>query len=217
MKLTPKEQKLVLLLACLLVFGFVLRFILPEKETIYISGESEAEKTFHRKGTENAASKGTEEDSQSSEAKKTIEVHIAGAVAHAGVYCLEEGARVYQAVKKAGGALEDADLEKINLAQPLYDGQQIIVPRRLKENTPGEAEAGMPASENSSPREGKVNINTATQSQLEVLPGIGPVKARSIIKYRQENGFFSSIEELLQVNGIGDKTLDGIRELISIY
>jgi len=215
LKLTPKEQKLVLLLACLLVFGFVLRFLLPEKETIHIAGESDAERTLHRTGIENIASEGMEQGNQFSEAKKTIEVHIAGAVARSGVYRLEEGARVYQAVDKAGGALDDADLERINLAQPLYDGQQVIVPRRLKENPSGEA--GMPASENSSPREGKVNINIATQSQLEVLPGIGPVKARSIIKYRQENGFFASIEELLQVNGIGDKTVEGIREMISIY
>ncbi len=214
LKLTPKEQKLVILLACLLVFGFVMKFVLPEKEPLQITSKSEAGELTNS-GTENLPIEQIKQGDPSAETKKTIEIHITGAVANSGVYLLEEGARVYQAVEKAGGPLEDADLERINLAQPLYDGQQVIIPRQVTEGLSGEE--GRPVLEKLSSREEKVNINMATQSQLEALPGIGSVKAQSIIKYRQENGFFSSIEDLLNVNGIGDKTLEGIRELVSIY
>lgn len=209
LKLTPKEQKLVLLLGFLLILGIVLKFVLPEQEALHISKGPGGEEMLHHTGAEGLPSGETNQDNLS-EMKKTIEVHVAGAVVQSGVYLLEEGARVYQAVEKAGGALGDADLERINLAQPLYDGQQVIVPRQLQEGSP--AEGAGPLS-----LEGKVNINTATQSQLETLPGIGLVKARSIIKYRQENGYFSSIEDLTKVNGIGEKTLENIKELISIY
>ena len=204
LKLTPKEQKLVLLLACLLISGFILRYVLPEKEDLHIARESGAEEMLHPAGGNNLS-----DDDLEQQAKKIIEVHVTGAVVHSGVYILEEGARVYQAVEKAGGTSDDADLERINLAQPLYDGQQVFVPRKLEEGPSGE--------ENSYPQGGKLNINIATQSQLEALPGIGAVKAQSIIKYRQENGHFSSIEELLKISGIGEHTLEGIRELISVY
>lgn len=217
LKLTPKEQKLILLLGCLLVLGFVLRFVLPEQESFQITRGSEgAEEVPPLSESDNLHGEETDQGNFSSEATKTIEVHVAGAVARAGVYLLEEGSRVYQAVEKAGGALEDADLERINLAQPLYDGQQVLIPRQLQEGGSGE-ETGLNPSASHSPQNEKININLATESQFETLPGIGSVKARSIIKYRQENGYFSSIEDLLKVSGIGEKTLEGIRELITIY
>jgi competence protein ComEA len=211
-KLTPKEQKLVILLGFLLALGIVLKFVLPEPETLHISKGAGA-------GGEGAPLHGRvqgvpgEEMGQDSlsEMKNTIMVHVAGAVTRSDVYVLEEGARVHQAIEKAGGALEDADLERINLAQPLYDGQQVIVPRQLQ--------GGIPSGEIGTPphNEGKININLATQSQFESLPGIGAVKAQSIIRYRQENGYFSSIEDLTKVNGIGEKTLENIKEFITIY
>ncbi len=209
LKLTPKEQKLVLLLGCLLVLGIGLRFFLPEQKSLQISKEAGEEEMFHLSGAQGAPA-GEAADVNLPVDKKMIEVHIAGAVAGPGVYLLEEGARVYQAMEKAGGALGEADLERINLAQPLYDGQQVIVPRKLQEGWPA-GEAGP------LPQDGKININMADQSLLETLPGIGSVKAQSIVKYRQENGYFSSIEDLAKVNGIGKKTLENISDLISIY
>lgn len=217
LKLTPKEQKLVLLLGCLLILGFVLRFVLPEQESLQITrGSEEVEEAPSLSGNLHGEETGQGNFSSEATKTKTIEVHVAGAVARAGVYLLEEGSRVYQAVEKAGGALEDADLERVNLAQPLYDGQQIIIPRQLQGGASGD-ETGLNPSESGSSQSGKININLATQSQLETLPGIGSVKARGIIKYREENGYFSSIEDLLKVSGIGEKTLEGIRELITIY
>ncbi|HAA34612.1 MAG TPA: competence protein CelA [Firmicutes bacterium] len=207
-KLTPKEQKLVILLVCLLALGVVLRFVLPGHDTSLVAKKAES-------GSMDSARE-EKEGEESPEAEKDPEdvlvVHVTGAVKNPGVYILQKGSRVFHVVEEAGGAVEEADLERINLAQPLYDGQPVHVPRKGEENSSQSYQGETPAVGMT-----KININTAGKSQLETLPGIGSVKAQDIISYREKNGPFQSIEELTKVSGIGEKTLERIRDLITIY
>jgi len=148
--------------------------------------------------------------SRSNEIKRAanICVYICGEVAKPGVYMLEDGCRVVDAITVAGGAAEGANLKAINLAQELSDGMMINVPDK---NAPDiNSDQAMIQSNK------KLNINAANAQQLEVLPGIGPSLAERIIRYRQENGKFNSVDELLNVSGIGEKKLEEIRELIDI-
>ncbi len=141
-----------------------------------------------------------------------IKIYITGAVRHPGVITLEEGDRLADAIELAGGPLPDADLDRVNLAQRVRDEGMYHIPRVGEETTPGVTEA--PGNNNGTGSSGKVNINTADQKTLETLPGIGPVKAQNIIKYREEHGPFRSIEEIMNVSGIGEKTFEGLKDLI---
>ncbi len=206
-KLTPREQKLVMILGALLLLGVVLRFTLPEEH----QGDG-ANWGVGQASVEYSSSRTQGDPNPSGEKVSFIIVHVTGSVLRPGVYELNEGARVIDALEKAGGSLEGADLERINLAQPLIDGQQVFIP---KERAEGD-DAGL-VSQQVLPFDTRVNINHADQSELETLPGIGSVKARSIISHRQKNGPFHSVEDLLQVSGIGEKTLESIKDLVTVY
>jgi competence protein ComEA len=139
-----------------------------------------------------------------------ILVDVAGWVRRPGVYEFEEGARVIDAIDAAGGARSGALLESLNLAAPLADGIQILVPRQGETVAPpasGGAAAGVA---------GLINVNTATPTELEELPDVGEVIAQAIVDYRTENGPFTSVDQLLDVSGIGDATLENIRELVTV-
>jgi len=142
------------------------------------------------------------------ETEDQVVVHIAGEVFEPGVYALRNGARVVEAIQAAGGETNFADMDRLNLARQLVDGEQILVPSILEPTVNGEEETGTAA-------DGKVNINKADEATLETLTGIGPVKAQAIIDYRKEHPF-SSIEEITLVNGIGSKTFEKIRDEITI-
>ena len=135
-----------------------------------------------------------------------IQVYVTGAVKDPGVYTLADGDRLGQLVEAAGGATDAADLEAINLAAILRDEDHWHIPRI------GEAPK-LTTSGAANPL-GKIDVNSATSAQLEELPGIGEVKARSIIQYRETNGSFASVDDLLAVGGIGPATLDAIRDLV---
>lgn len=138
-------------------------------------------------------------------------VDVAGWVRHPGVYEFAGGARVIDAIEAAGGARPGALLEALNLAAPLVDGTQILVVRQGQEpaapvgGSGGGAVAGA-----------LINVNTAGATELEALPGIGEVIAQAIIDHRTENGPFTSVDQLLDVTGIGDATLEDIRELVTV-
>ncbi|MGB9767744.1 MAG: helix-hairpin-helix domain-containing protein [Dictyoglomus turgidum] len=145
-----------------------------------------------------------------------IIVHITGEVKNPGVYKLEEGARVIDAINLAGGSLPSADLDKVNLADFLRDGSKIYIPSKL-ENSENElkSQAILSKRKIDTSKSDKVNINTASKEELESLPGIGPTLAQRIIEYREENGPFGSAEDLLNVKGIGEKKLERIRDQIT--
>ncbi len=146
-----------------------------------------------------------------SAAPTAILVDVAGWVRRPGVYEFVSGARVIDAIEAAGGARPGADLQALNLAAPLADGTQILVP---KEGATPVAPVGSGSAGGAV--DGLVNVNTATNAELETLPGIGEVTAQAIIDYRTENGPFTTVDELLDVTGIGDVTLENIRELVTV-
>ncbi|MEK4580335.1 MULTISPECIES: helix-hairpin-helix domain-containing protein [Bacillus] len=141
------------------------------------------------------------------EQKKIIIIDVKGAVFKEGVYEMKEGDRVKEAVEKAGGLLPEADVKKVNLAQMVQDQMLLYVPNK---NDPVQEGATFSKSE------GKVQINTASKEQLEKITGIGSRKAESILKYREEHGPFQKIEDLLEIDGIGAKSLEKIKDQIII-
>jgi competence protein ComEA len=142
-----------------------------------------------------------------------LAVHVAGAVRDPGLYELAEGERVADAIAAAGGATRAADLDALNLAEPLADGVQVYVARR-GESAPPTATAPGPAASPTGPA--AVSINSADAPALELIPGIGPVRAQAIIEYRTQIGSFDSIDQLLEVTGIGPATLESMRPYVTL-
>lgn len=137
-----------------------------------------------------------------------VRVYVTGGVAQPGVVTVPAGSLLADALDAAGGATSDADLERVNLAAPLADNQHVIIPTRTAEDVTG-----------TSPPVGAgtlVNINTATQAELETLPHIGPAMAQRIIAYREENGPFTAKEDLQNVAGIGEARYNDIEPLITV-
>jgi competence protein ComEA len=164
--------------------------------------------------------------STSAPANARLTVHVAGAVAHPGVVELANGARVIDAVEAVGGATADGDVDRLNLAAKVADGTRIYVARRGEVDpgvvggdaaggTGGDTVTGGAGGSAAAPG-AKVNLNTATQAQLEELPGIGPTYAQSIIAERQKRGGFKSVNELREVRGIGDKRFAELAPLVTV-
>lgn len=151
-----------------------------------------------------------------------IMVDVKGAVKFPGVYQLTTDDRIIDAVQKAGGYLDGAQTDFINHAQKLEDEMVIYIPHKGEQLDQLEAigqAVQLPASTTSSTKQSKsnkVNINSADESTLTTLPGIGPSKAQAILSYREENGSFNSIEDLKNVSGIGEKTFERLKELIDV-
>ncbi|HWH94595.1 MAG TPA: ComEA family DNA-binding protein [Baekduia sp.] len=155
-------------------------------------------------------------------------VHVVGAVRHAGVYRLRVGQRVKDAVRRAGGATARADLQAINLAAKVADGQQVVVPRKGPAAVaPGAASGATGGAAASAAADGAaasagggvavpVNLNSATAEQLDTLDGVGPATAQKILEYRTQHGGFSSIEDLAQIPGIGPKRLESLRAQVTV-
>lgn len=146
---------------------------------------------------------------------KTIKIHISGEVNYKGILELKEGSRIDDAIKQAGGITENADIDKINLAYELSDGQKLYIPN-INEQEKKEYITEDSGIEMEEEKEEKININKATQTELETLPGIGPSLALKIIRYREENGKFNNIEELKNVKGVGENKYEEIKELIKV-
>lgn len=153
-----------------------------------------------------------------------VVVHVAGAVQTPGVYELDSGSRVNDAVTAAGGLRDDADTSAINLAAPASDGSQVYIPVQGEappssaggtEATNGSA-GTFPGTDRGADATGLVNINTASAEELQTLPKVGPVLAASIISWREQYGGFSSVDELDQVSGIGPATLEALRPLVTV-
>ncbi|MGO0122766.1 helix-hairpin-helix domain-containing protein [Desulfothermobacter acidiphilus] len=142
----------------------------------------------------------------------TLLVHVAGAVERPGVYQLPAGSRVKDALDQAG-PLPTADPHALNLAQVLVDGQKIVVPTKSSGEQGGEPRNPFMSSPTLSSGT-KVNLNTASEAELQTLPGIGPTLARRIVEYRSKNGPFSSVDELAKVPGIGARRLEQLRDYI---
>lgn len=198
MEFGRREQLILLLLAVAVAFGFGAKYALNRQRVV----EGPAVVT---------------------EKPAAIYVHVAGAVYHAGVYRLTQGSRVLDAVRRAVPR-PDADVDALNLAQPLEDGQKVVVPARLSAQGQLPAGAGNPFAAPvaqdgsiSGATGGRLNINTADAAALETLPGVGPALAQRIVAYREAHGPFTAVEDLLNVPGIGEKKLAQLREHVTVH
>ena len=195
----------------------------------------------HRKSASDRSDAQEEADTEAADVSQTIYVDICGAVASPGVYELPSGSRVFQAIEKAGGYLPEAAASYLNRAKGLSDGQQIYVPTQAEvdsqriaatedgvetasgsntDNGTGQGAAGEDAGTTgngtASGADGKINLNTADVSQLTTLTGVGESKALAIIAYREENGPFTSTEDIMNVPGIKEGTYEKIKDKIAI-
>ena len=137
-------------------------------------------------------------------------VHVVGAVRRPGVYRLPAWARLAAALRRAGGATARADLQGVNLAAKVSDGQQVIVPARVA----GASGAALAPGSGQAPPGQPVSLNSATVDQLDELDGVGPVMAQKILDYRKEHGGFGSVDDLKQVSGIGPKRFEALKEKV---
>jgi len=146
---------------------------------------------------------------QGATAAGRVAVHVAGRVRRPGLVRLAAGSRVVDAIRAAGGATPGADLDAVNLARRLVDGEQVRVPAR------GQAAAAPPAGAPGAPPAGPVDLNTATAEQLDALPGVGEVTAGHIVAYRTAHPF-TSVDELLEVPGIGQRRFEQLKDLVTV-
>lgn len=175
------------------------------------------------KGGEEVVIENVETDTivnQESEEINKIMIHIIGCINNPGVIEIQENARIIDVIEAAGGLTQEADISKVNLAYKVKDAQKIYIPSIYDEeeveyiNT--ENGSNVIVEYNEKEENAMVNINSATQTELETLPGIGPSTALKIISYREKNGRFKSIEDIKQVPGIGDVKFEGIKDMLEV-
>jgi competence protein ComEA len=193
-----KKIWVILLVFCVIILGGCRR----QEEEVMIFEEVELEE------------KSEEIESDEIEESVKMVVHVCGQVIHPGVYELNESSRIYEAVSMAGGMTEAAAKDYVNQAEFLKDGQKIYIPS-VEEIQQGEIKQNSIAS-HTDQGEKKVNINTADKKTLQQLPGIGALIAQRILDYRDAYGGFDTIGELINVDGIGEKTLEKIWDYVSI-
>lgn len=202
---------------CIMIFLFILAYKL-----FYTDNTEEIELTSQNY-TNNIEENNDESVFKIETEKHNVTVHVVGEVNSPGVYTLNEGARIIDAIKEAGNKTEDADLSKINLAYILEDGIQIYIPR-VGENKEdliiedaGEGIITESSSiDNNEIQNSKVNINTASQEKLQTLPGVGNSTAQKIIDYRNENGKFKTEEDIKNVPGIGEAKYNSLKDKIVV-
>ena len=221
-----KKQKIIIILIGIILIIAFLYYTYAKDENIILSEELEVTNT-----PEN-----TEENGNTTQEEQgMIVVHVSGAVNKEGIVELEENSRISDAIDKAEGLKENANTKNINLAFRLEDGMKIYIPtieetaeEMAQENTNDKTQnyvtssGGVVQEESSTStsseeqKTGKININTATQTELETLPGIGPATSLKIVNYRKENGNFQSIEQIKEVSGIGNAKYENIKDLICV-
>lgn len=209
MDLSRQQRLIIFIVVGALLAGVVILGIRSSSRTdhdIFIGEASEA--------SEEAVSTEPVAKEEDWEEDKTLYVHVCGEVSRPGVYPLAPGARRFQALDAAGGATGNGDTAAINLAALINDGEQIYIPKK------GQVKAGM-VRENTNVKSAggvhfPIDINRATEAELVAVPGIGPSMAASIIAFRKECGRFSSVEQLTEVSGIGDKKLQRFRSYLCV-
>lgn len=203
--LIAKYGKRVLLPSVLCVAGFIVFIMLQREESSSFELITEAEPVQPE----------PQEELQEKKEAARVLVDVKGAVSYPGVYTLTDEDRVVDAITAAGGYVEGADSSLINHAQKLQDEMVIYIPVK-GEQTEAVVQNIAVKSPGSQSEDAKININTADETQLTTLPGIGPAKAKAIISHREEQGTFQTVNGLKEVSGIGDKTFEQLKDLIDI-
>ena len=212
-----ENAKTVRMAALIIVVGLsILFFWIHGDQGTHVISEAEA-------GTEEAAE--SYEDPQYNEqaadqeapaASSVAYVDISGEVNKPGVYKVTTETRLFEVIDMAGGLTENADPDSLNRAEKVTDGQKIIVLSYDESSEIGKSSSSVPDYGLTSDEGDKVNINTADSSELQTIPGIGPAKAQSIIDYREQNGYFTTTEDIMDVTGIGQKTYASIKDYIVV-
>jgi len=200
-----KKSSFFILISIVIIFIFI--FFFSKDESI-----PKDEELISSASTLNSEIPVKEVLNDSASQQDTIYVDVKGAVEQPGVYEMTTENRVKDVIEKAGGLTKDADQSQVNLAQKVHDEMIIMVPELPDLNV----DSGQTADTVSSNIDGKVRINYATQDEIETLPGIGPSKAQAIIQHREEFGLFQTVEDLLEISGIGEKTLENMKDNIQI-
>ena len=212
-----KKKIISIALVIALIIGFIIYMVINNQNDNEINFE---ELVANQNNEENEQAGKDSENNTQEETKKEIVVHITGEVKKEGVVYLEEGSRVVDAIKKAGGETKEADLSQVNLAYVLQDGQKIYIPNKNEKISAYTSENmgdNIEQNNTTTKKEGaKVNINTAGVEELDQLPGIGPAIAQRIIDYRNEHGEFKKVEDIQEVKGIGDAKFSEIKDSITV-
>ncbi len=222
------KKKIFIIGAIITIFiiGGIIYYFVQKGEEEYIDFEEELNNNFDNT-VENIVQDNNEDVNENNDIEENtkIMVHISGQVVNPGVITLEEGARVIDAVNAAGGLTAEADINKVNLAYILADAQKIYIPSiKEKEDVEVISEASGSSAEVSG-KEGKnetktenlmININTASEAELQKLPGIGSSIAARIVAYRKENGKFTTIEDIQNISGIGTSKFNNIKNYICV-
>ena len=180
---------------------------------IYLYGKSETISIETSAKTRETGGSATEEKASSSD---TVFVDVSGCIKTPGVYELPYGSRIFEAIEKAGGFTKHADRALINQAETITDGMKINVPDKRDSKGSGSNSAAQGSGNGASDTGTLININTAGSEELQQISGIGPVTAEKIIQYREENGAFGSVEDITNVSGIGEKTLEKMKPQITV-
>ena len=220
--MNKKINIIVILISSFIIIGTIAyKLNLNIQDEVYIVSENEEnieednikiEKDYETNNIENNIEYKNKENTIS----KNVTIYVSGEVNNPGIVTIESDKRLYDAVEKLGGVTENADLNRINLALKLNDEEHYIIPKIGEENIISQDISVNNIDTIKNEQTSKININTATIEELDNLPGVGEATANKILNYRQENGMFKSIEEIKNVNGIGEKKYIDIKDKICI-
>ena len=210
-----KKQKFIFCIILLIMILFIVYYIYSTlyQNNFTISSDNEDTVLNSEELIENNLSSESELEESS---EGTIIVYICGAVKESKVISLKEDSRIADAIEVVGGLTKDADLTNINLAYILEDGEKIYIPKKGEEIENTSSVTSTSSNASTSSKSTKININKATQTELETIPGVGPSTALKIINYRTENGKFSTIEDIKNVSGIGDAKFESMKDYICV-
>ena len=206
MDILNKKEKIIIIGIMTFMLVFIGAYIINKaNNSEYIELETEENKAI-------------DTNEELSENEENIIIHVTGAVKKQGIVEIKKGLRISDVINAAGGATQEADLTKINLAYAVEDGQKIYVPNINDEETTETItkDAGESVIQEHNDKSEKVNINTASQTELETLNGVGPSTALKIINYREENGNFEKIEDIKNVPGIGEAKFESLKDSICV-
>ncbi len=214
--LTKKQKIIVFIIAVVVAIGMI----------YFIYSKNQVDDNINLENDILVSENSTKDSSKETSSDDEVIVHVTGSVKSPGVVKLKEGSRIEDAIEAAGGLTENADISKVNLAFVVEDGTKIRIPSSLDEDI-GDGDVvdsgsgeNIVVEENTTTSSGKsgqvVNINKASESELETLPGIGASLAGRIVEYRSQNGRFASVEDIKNVSGIGESKFNSIRDFISV-
>ncbi|MEH7272539.1 helix-hairpin-helix domain-containing protein [Neobacillus vireti] len=202
------EHKKYVMIAAVIAFAAIFYFLEESKSSVSNLENIVPQSITEEKETELSPEQITEPQS--------IIVDVKGQVKMPGVYSSAEGERVIDVINRAGGLTENGDESQVNFAEHVQDAMVIYIPAKGEEGIAGDGGTAGSVMNTGGDKQAKINLNKADENELQNLPGIGPSKAAAILEYRETNGVFKSVEDLKNISGIGDKTFEKLKDLITV-